>query len=281
MARVRGHFCCSLAHTSNSCGFGNAHPARKHTQLGLGVDCNPHDWCGFRLDVVGLSLFFPRHASCDAVAGRGPATGHFYVHRNVVVCRNLDRRFFVAVVAVFTPVTVVCEATKSGGVGGCNAWTGCARAAHGVCGLAYGRRTQGILGVAAGSGFRDVGGRTVVGIAHGIGVCFQTAVSGEGHRATAVCTAADPVGRCVGCGSHRGLGRTRMVRVAEPYPLLIGVSRRCCFLGGLELAVADAAANAVDQSGPFGLHLAFSRSVGHPVFTRSVTSHASRAYVPT
>jgi len=71
--------------------------------------------------------------------------------------------------------------------------------------------------------------------------------------------------------------------VIGPRPLtgVVGVPRRSRFFGGLDLAMADAARQALDQGGAFGVRHTGRWSAGDSVFSQSVTSEASRAYVPT
>ena len=139
MARVRGSLCCSLADPSNPCGFGHAHAARKHPQLGLGAAGHTYDWRGIGLDLVGLSLLPTGHAARDVLARWRPATWNFYVHWNVVVCRGLDRCCFVAALAFFAHVSAFCEAAMRRRVRGGLAGIGGTGIAHLVRDLADGR----------------------------------------------------------------------------------------------------------------------------------------------
>lgn len=85
----------------------------------------------------------------------------------------------------------------------------------------------------------------------------------------------------IGRSGHRPVGSGPVVIGPRSLASIVGVSRRSCFFGGLDLAMADAARQAVDQGGTLGIRLAVRWSAGDSVFAYSVTPRASRAYVPT
>ena len=85
----------------------------------------------------------------------------------------------------------------------------------------------------------------------------------------------------IGRSGHWLVGSGPVVIGPRPLASIVGVSRRSCFFGGLDLAMADAARQAVDQGGTLGIRHAVRGSAGDSVFAYSVTPGASRAYVPT
>ena len=169
---VRAVVPIGMADTPHSFGFGNAHPTRERSKLGLGAARNPHDWHGFRLDMVGLSLLLSRHASRDVLARWRSASRCVYVHRNVVVRRSAGGCFFVAIASLLVGVVVVGEAAGRGRIGGCSSGAGRSSVACGCSRLVVRGRTQDVLGVVACIRSSDDGCCNLVGPAYGIGVCF-------------------------------------------------------------------------------------------------------------
>lgn len=281
MARVRGGLCSGMVDPSDSRRFRHAHTPREHSKLGLGAACNPHDWHGVGLDMVGFPLLFSRHATRDAIERWRPKARDLHVYRYVVVCRGFDRGISVASVAVLAHVLVFCSSARRRGIGGRLARIGGTGFDYRRCDLDHGRGAEGVLGMAA-CGESGHAERGIVGLSsHGFGVCFQATILGAGHGSAAVCPPADPMGGCVGCGSHRSDGSLPVVFGPCTFPCLVRVSWRCCFFVGVELAMVDASGKTLDQAGTGGVRCAFGGAAGHSVFSQSVTSEASRAYVPT
>ena len=113
---------------------------------GLGAACNPHDWHGVGLDMVGFPLLFSRHATRDAIERWRPKARDLHVYRYVVVCRGFDRGISVASVAVLAHVLVFCSSARRRGIGGRLARIGGTGFDYRRCDLDHGRGAEGCFG---------------------------------------------------------------------------------------------------------------------------------------